>query len=275
MGKVPANERRREDRGRLRIFRDALYHTLRFIARHVRGFYAALVAFLTIGIVVGLGASAAFIAFAAVVAGGATQAIDERALRWFDARRTPSLDEIALEVTALGNGVVLLVLVASVSVFLWETRHRWSVYLLLIAFVGGHILNDVLKEAFDRPRPTIVEHVDIVSSMSFPSGHAMTSLITYGSVAYLVARLEPSSRLRATTWMLAILLILAIGISRMYLGVHYPSDVFAGFVAGLAWLAFVASAFTAVRFFSPRRPEIEQEEKDLHAEEERLAGVRE
>ncbi|MGH7506693.1 MAG: phosphatase PAP2 family protein, partial [Longimicrobiales bacterium] len=230
------SDRRRIPRGRLRVFRDALYSMLRFIARHVRGFYGAIAAFLTIGVIVGLAAASAFIIFAAIVSVGVTQTLDERALRWFGARRTPFLDEAALEITALGNGMVLIVLVLVASVFLWQTRHRWSVYLLVIAVIGGQILNDVLKEAFDRPRPSIVEAIDSVSSMSFPSGHAMTSLITYGSVAYLVARLEPTAALRRTTWTFAILLIVAIGVSRMYLGVHYPSDVIAGFIAGLAWL---------------------------------------
>lgn len=268
-------ERRRIPRGRLSAPRDALYSTLRFIARHVRGFYGAVAAFLTIGVVVGLGASSAFIIFAAIVSGGATQRFDESVLRWLDGFRTPFLDEAALEVTSLGNGIVLIVLVLVASVFLWQTHHRWSVYLLLIAALGGKFLNSVLKGWFDRPRPSIVEHVDVVHSMSFPSGHAMASLVVYGSVAYVVGRLEPTVLLRRTTWALASLLILAIGVSRMYLGVHYPSDVLAGFVAGLAWLAFVSAGFTAVRFFAYRRPEVEREEEDLHAEDERLAGVRE
>jgi undecaprenyl-diphosphatase len=271
----PGTERRRTPRGRMSVLRDALYSTLRFIARHVRGFYGALAAFLTISAVVGLGASSAFIIFAAIVRGGATQRFDERVLDWLSGFRGPFLDEAALEITSLGNGIVLIALVLVASVFLWQTNHRWSVYLLIIAALGGKFLNTVLKQYFDRPRPTIVDHIDVVHSMSFPSGHAMSSLVVYGSVAYLVARLEPTPGLRRTTWTLAALVILGIGLSRMYLGVHYPSDVIAGFAAGLAWLAFVASGVTAVRFFAYRRPEVEQEEEDLHAEEERTAGVRE
>jgi undecaprenyl-diphosphatase len=271
----PGRERRRIQRGKLSVLRDALYSTLRFIARHVRGFYGAIAAFLTIGAIVGLGASSAFIIFAAVVSGGATQRFDEGVLQWLNGFRTPFLDEAALEVTSLGNGMVLIVLVMVASVFLWQTHHRWSAYLLIIAALGGKFLNTVLKGWFGRPRPSVVDHIDAVHSLSFPSGHAMSSLIVYGSIAYLVARLEPTTALRRTTWALAALLILGIGVSRMYLGVHYPSDVLAGFVAGLAWLAFVSAGFTAVRFFAYRRPEVEQEEEDLHAEDERLAGVRE
>jgi undecaprenyl-diphosphatase len=273
--KTTSDDRRRAPRGKLSVFRDALYSTLRLIGRHVRGFYGAVAAFLTIGFIVGISAASLFIVFAAIVTGGATQAYDERVLAWMDTHRSPMMDEVALEVTSLGNGFVLIVLILAVSAFLWQTQHRWSVYLLLIATFGGQILNRVLKNFFDRPRPSIVDHIDAVHSMSFPSGHAMTSLVTYGSIAYLVARLEPTPGLRRTTWGLAAVLVLGIGISRMYLGVHYPSDIVAGFIGGLAWLAFVAAAFTAIRYFASRHPEVETEEKDLHAEEERLAGIRE
>lgn len=262
-------------RGSFSVVTDPLYSMLRWIGRHVRGFYGAVLAFLTLGLAVGLAAAAVFGALAAVVEEGLTQGFDERVLRWIAAHRSPALDEVMLEITTLGNGAVLVMLVLVASVFLWLTKHKWSVALLLFAVIGGKVLNVVLKGIFGRPRPSMVDAVDTVSSLSFPSGHAMSSFVTYGAVAYLVARLEPTRTLRAVTWTLASLIILAIGISRMYLGVHYPSDVLAGFLGGLAWLAFVAAGMTAVRFFSTRKPDLEEEEKDIHAEEERAAGVRE
>src|SRR5690606_32838255 len=129
--------------------------------------------------------------------------------------------------------------------------------------IGGKILNTVLKAAFDRNRPSVVEWFYEVTSPSFPSGHAMGAFIGYGTVAYLVGRLSPTRRLRHVTWFVASLTIVAIGVSRMYLGVHYASDVLAGFLAGLAWLAFVASSVPALRFFAPRRAETAIEERDL------------
>lgn len=270
----PQRDRRGAARGRLRGIPDALYSILRFIAGHVRGFWAALAAFVTIGFGVAAAAAAVFASFASVVHGGFTQRFDERVLRWLAEHRTPVLDKVMLEITSLGNGVVLVMLVAVTSVFLWQTRHRWSVYILLFGVFGGKLLNTILKESFNRPRPSIIEHVDQVSSMSFPSGHAMSSIIAYGSVAYLVSRLEPTPGLRRLTWTVATLLVLGIGISRMYLGVHYPSDIIAGFLAGLAWLMFVGSSVAAVRFFAPRRPETRSEEKDLDAEAERVVGER-
>jgi membrane-associated phospholipid phosphatase len=271
----PEGERRRESRGPLSGPRDALYSILRLIARHVRGFWGAIAAFLTVGMVAGLVAASIFAVFAALVGRGLTQTLDERTLRWVETHRSPMIDEIMLEVTSLGNGAVLVMLVAVASVFLWLTKHHWSVYILLVGVIGGQILNNALKVAFARPRPSIVDAIDQVSSQSFPSGHAMAAIIAYGSVGYLVARLEPTRRLRRATWTLVVLMVIGIGGSRVYLGVHYPSDVLAGFLAGLAWLLFVASSVTAVRFFAPRRPETEVEERGLHVEEERAAGVSE
>ena len=256
-------ERREAERGRFRSSGNALYGVLRFIARHVRGFWGAIAAFLTLGFAVGAAAAAIFASLASFVQTGFTQRFDERVLRWFETHRSAGLDNVMLEITSLGNGSVLVMLVAITSTFLWLTRHRWSVYILLVGVLGGKLLNTILKESFARPRPSIFEHVDPVSSMSFPSGHAMSSIIAYGSVAYLISRLEPTRGLRITTWVIAALLVGGIGVSRMYLGVHYPSDIIGGFLAGLAWLAFVASTITAVGFFAPRRPETRSEEKGL------------
>ncbi|HEX6309024.1 MAG TPA: phosphatase PAP2 family protein [Longimicrobiales bacterium] len=242
-----------------------LYALLRFIARHVRGFWAALAAFLTLGVIIGLAAAALFGAMAGLVSEGLTQRIDETALRWLETRRSPLMDEIMMDITTLGDGVVLIMIAVIASVFLWITQHRWSVYILMIGMIGGKLLNTLLKTAFDRTRPSVVEWMYEVTSPSFPSGHAMGAFVTYGTVAYLVGRLGSTPRLRLTTWLLAALMILAIGISRMYLGVHYPSDVIAGFLAGLAWLGFVIASLAAVRYFAPRRPETEVEERDLEA----------
>jgi membrane-associated phospholipid phosphatase len=245
--------------------RRALYSILRFIAAHVRGFWSALAAFVTLGVIIGAASAAVFIGVAAVVAGGVTQGADEAALQWFATHRSPALDKLMLEATTLGDGVVIFMLVATTSVFLWLTQHRWSVFILVVGVIGGKVLNTVLKLGYDRARPSIVEAIDTVSSPSFPSGHAMGAMIAYGSVAYLVSRLEPTPRLRAATWVIAGSLILLIGTSRIYLGVHYPSDVLAGFLAGLAWLALVASSVTALGYFAPRRPETAAEEHDLDA----------
>ncbi|HEX6063196.1 MAG TPA: phosphatase PAP2 family protein [Longimicrobiales bacterium] len=246
-----------------------LNSTLRLLARHVKGFFAPLAAFVTVGLIVAAAGLGVFALLAEGVEEGITQRFDESVLHWFAQRRTPSLDETALEITTLGNGLVLVVIVLVASVFLWQTQHKWSASLLLFATITGKLLNTILKLFYDRTRPSVVEALASVSSPSFPSGHAMSAMVVYGSVAYLVGRLEPGRNLRITTWTVATLVILAIGISRMYLGVHYPSDVVAGFIAGLAWLGFLVAAMRALQFFARRRPETHAEEKDLDAD----AGV--
>jgi len=247
----------------MHALRDALYSTLRFVERHVSGFFAAIAAFATVGFLVAAAAISVFAAIARAVDAGLTQGMDEAALVWFANHRTAALDQIALEVTTLGTAAVIIVVVLVASVFLWQTQHKWSVYVLALGTAGGIVLNAALKGFFHRPRPTIVEWGTTVHTASFPSGHAMESLVTYGCVAYLVGRLGPNRRVRRTTWSIAALLIVAIGASRMYLGVHYPSDVIAGYIAGLGWLAFVASMLQAVEYFAHRRPQTHQEEHDL------------
>jgi undecaprenyl-diphosphatase len=104
-----------------------------------------------------------------------------------------------------------------------------------VATSGGEVLNLVLKDLFDRPRPDIQLHLALVNSPSFPSGHAMESAVIYFTLAALLARLVEPRRLKLYLLGLAALFIFLVGMSRVYLGVHYPSDVLAGWTAGLAW----------------------------------------
>ena len=176
----------------------------------------------------------------------------------------PWLDNLALEVTALGARVVVWMVVLIASVFLWSSRHHYSAALLWVSMIGAGFVNAALKVSFNRPRPDVfpwrTQHVGLAS---FPSGHAMTSIVVYGTLAFLIARLAPTRLLRRLTWTLAILVILLIGWSRLYLGVHYPSDVLAGFVMGAAWAVICGLGIEAVRYFRSRRPMVVVEEKDL------------
>ena len=242
----------------MRIFRDPLHSTLRFIARHVEGFYPPLVAFVSAGFVFAVITTVVFGAIAHKVHEGDTQAFDVAVLQWFFHHRNATLDNVMLEITALGSATVVNVVMLITIALLWQTGHRKSLTVLVIGAIGGAILNAILKAFFNRPRPLIVTWVTQVHSTSFPSGHAMESLIVYGAIAYVIARLQPASRTRYAIWGGAALIIAAIGTSRMYLGVHYPSDVIAGYCAGLAWLAFLAGCMTAFRYFAHRRMESPQ-----------------
>jgi undecaprenyl-diphosphatase len=262
---TPVIERRSTPRGGpLRPLYNLLYRLLRWIGAHVQGFYRAVGVFLIIGLVVVLVAAVGFATLAERVMAGDTLHMDQTILRAMERMGAPWLDNLALEVTALGARVVVWMVVLIASVFLWSSRHHYSAALLWVSMIGAGFVNAALKVSFNRPRPDVfpwrTQHVGLAS---FPSGHAMTSIVVYGTLAFLIARLAPTRLLRRLTWALAILVILLIGWSRLYLGVHWPSDVLAGFVMGAAWAVICGLGIEAVRYFRSRRPMVVVEEKDL------------
>jgi undecaprenyl-diphosphatase len=188
-----------------------------------------------------LASAVAFAVVAVVVGSGALYSLDQDIVHWVAGQRRPWLDKVMLQVTTLGDGIVVTMIALVASAFLWLTRHRWSAGMILMAVPGGQVVNNGLKLLFRRDRPDFVERIDAVATLSFPSGHAMSAVIAYGALAYVLARFEPTTTMRRATWAFAVLLILLIGASRTYLGVHYPSDVIAGYIAGVTWLALVAA----------------------------------
>lgn len=139
------------------------------------------------------------------------------------------------DVTALGSTALLTMLTATVVIFLLVAG-KWQLALfVLIAVGGGQVVSTLLKLGIDRPRPDLVAHMMVETSKSFPSGHAMMSAVTYLTLGSLLARIVPQRRLKIFFMVVAVLLTLMVGVSRVYLGVHWPSDVLAGWIAGLAW----------------------------------------
>ena len=271
--RLPSVPERRvaERRGLLRPVMDALYRLLRWIGGHVSGFYAAVGLFLTIGLGLSLGAIALFAALARWVSGGTVQRLDDAVLSWVSQHRTPWLDALALAGAALGSkGAMWIVLILG-SLFFWRSRHLYSMALLWISLLGGYVLNYVLKDAFSRPRPRLVTgdlellgwRLRFPGSPSFPSGHALMSVVIYGTLAYLIVRLEPTRRMRRLTLLAAGVLVVGTGASRLYLTVHYPSDVLAGYLSGFVWATFCALSIEALRYFSDRQPGIRAAEADL------------
>jgi undecaprenyl-diphosphatase len=237
---------------------------LRWIGDHVRGFHAAVGVYLVLGLSLVLAAVLLFGAVAALATRGATQQFDRAVLLWMNARSSPRLDALALEITALGSGWVMATTVLVAGTFLWISRHRYSALLLWAALLGSGLLSSTLKMVFDRPRPLVFEwRVPFVAQSSFPSGHSTMVMAVYVTLAYLVVRLEPTRALRRVTMAAFAGTILLVGLSRVYLGVHYPSDVIAGFVAGFAWAVICALGIEAVRYFRRRRPEVAAVEKGL------------
>jgi undecaprenyl-diphosphatase len=258
-----------ERRGRPRAsllepLRNLLYRWIRWAADRFRSLAAVLGLFLVTGLIATTLAMAAFTAIGRAMAVGYTQPMDVSVLRWFEAIHSPTLDVLALEVTALGSITVISLVVLVASVLLWTTEHRYSVLLLWVAVFGAAVLNLMLKMGFDRPRPEVFEwRTAYAGQASFPSGHATLAMVVYWTLAYLVSRLERPRALRVLTWAGALALVLAIGLSRLYIGVHYPSDVVAGFVLGFAWATICAAGIEVVRYFRHRDPSVRRDEKNL------------
>ena len=247
-----AVERRHESRGRLRPIWDVIYRGLRISYDHAQSFTTALGVFLVAGALLAIGGTYAFARLARLVRGGYTQPFDDAVMRWMGANQTPWVESLMVEVTMLGTWIVVLSIVGIAGLFLWLTRHKYSTALLLVATAGGIGLNNILKVGFARPRPQIFEWGTHVASWSFPSGHAMSSTVVFITVAYLAARLQKSHVARLTTLGIAAFLVALICFSRMYLGVHYPSDVAAGVIIGLAWAGFCMATLEAIQRFAKR-----------------------
>ena len=235
-----------------RLAWDALFRAMRFVARHAGNFYAALGIVLVAGAAVAIAATWGFVQVAGIVREGASQEFDEAVLRWIAEHQLPWAKTILFEITLLGTGIVVMTIVGVSALFLWLNEHRFSALLLLIATWGGVLINTVLKTQFDRPRPQVFEWGAQVLTSSFPSGHAMSATIAYSTVAYLAARLQRRRYARWLTMIVAALLILLICFSRLYLGVHYPSDVAAGVMMGFAWSGFCMATLEAIQVFGKR-----------------------
>jgi undecaprenyl-diphosphatase len=246
-------ERRAEQRGRLSSLVNPIYGALRVSSAKADSLVGALGIFLVGGLFIAIIGTALFVALASYVRSGGSQTFDESVIRWLTAHHTEGLDAAMLEITALGTGVVVMMVVVVAALFLVLTDHRYSAILLLASTFGGLVLNAVLKLGFNRPRPSIVVPVVHAVSSSFPSGHAMSAAIVYTTVAYLAARLHKRTWARWLVMAAAFIVIALISISRMYLGVHYPSDVLAGVVVGLAWAAFCMATLEAIQKFAARR----------------------
>jgi undecaprenyl-diphosphatase len=176
------------------------------------------------------------------VRSGATQAFDEYLLR---ALRDPAdgadpigpawLEMMFSDITTLG-GTTVLILITLLAIFylVMDSKHHAALF-VLVSIGGGQLLSMTLKNAVGRPRPDLVAHLVEVQTASFPSGHAMLSAVSYLTLGALLARVQPRLRLKAFLLAVAVLLTLLVGASRVYLGVHWPTDVLAGWCFGAGW----------------------------------------
>ncbi len=187
------------------------------------------------GMLIGISALTLFVLTTAVVTSHSFQSLDEQLLLLLHPDETGWRTEAARDLTALGGYLVLTLIVVATSMYLRATGRRRAVLFFVGAVVSGFLVNSLLKSAFDRPRPDVVEHLSYVDSRSFPSGHSMMSTIVYLTAAAVVLRpIAHRTRRRFLMCALTVLIVL-VGCSRVQLGVHYPTDVLAGWFAGTVW----------------------------------------
>jgi undecaprenyl-diphosphatase len=145
------------------------------------------------------------------------------------------LEEIMRDFTALGGTAVLTCLTLGVAGYLLLARKRRVALMVVLSVGGGLALSHFLKWGFDRPRPDLVAHFSQVYTQSFPSGHSMLSAVVYLTLGALLARMRTEIRLKIYLLSLALFATVLVGVSRVYLGVHWPSDVMAGWSIGASW----------------------------------------
>jgi undecaprenyl-diphosphatase len=183
-----------------------------------------------------------FVELADEVVEGDTQHFDDWAIKALRRNDNPALPigptwlhEVGRDMTALGGVAVLGGMTLAVAGYLLMIRKHHAMWLVLVATTGGLVISTLLKWMFSRERPQLVPHLSVVHTSSFPSGHSMLSAVVYLTLGVLLARLVPNRAAKIYFMGLAIFLSFLIGISRVYMGVHYPTDVLAGWTAGLVW----------------------------------------
>jgi membrane-associated phospholipid phosphatase len=184
---------------------------------------------------------------------------DQRLADWLHGRATDPLTDVFHVITFLGNFVTLLAVTVVAVAILWRRRERADALFVALAFAGAQVLSNGMKLGFRRERPFFPDPLATESTFSFPSGHALVSLAVYGAIALVLARHLSSPWHRALLFAGTAVLVLAIGFSRLYLGVHFLSDVLAGFAAGVAWLSLLYVALeTRARYTSRYRASAKQ-----------------
>jgi membrane-associated phospholipid phosphatase len=180
-------------------------------------------------------------------------AFDNRVTEYVLSYRRDWLTSFLIFITRIGTRTGYIVVTALLALYFFLRHRSWKFIVQTIAvLLLASLSNMALKEVINRARPTL-EHLVTVYTLSYPSGHAMSAMGFYGFLIFLTMRYDMKSWIRITLVVLLSLLIFSIGISRIYLGVHYPSDVLAGFIGGLIWVTFCAIIFDVADLYRKRK----------------------
>jgi len=172
---------------------------------------------------------------------------DARFSNWLHAHGNPWLTAVMLVITDLHSTIGITVMSLLVAIYLWRRGLRSRVLSFVVTVYGGMLLNFWLKGIFQRARPHFDDPLIVLTSYSFPSGHTMAATVFYGVLSAMIISQVRDWRWRTLTILAAALMIMLVGFSRIYLGVHYLSDVLGAIFEGAAWLALCLTAFETMR----------------------------
>ncbi len=181
-------------------------------------------------------------------------AFDTSFLLWLHQFANPTLDNLMVNITQLGNPMFVIPVATITLGILVGSRQKSAALMFAIACLGGAILNTGLKLVFTKPRPELWHRLIVETSYSYPSGHALGSMVLYGMIAYILSQRYP--KFSSIIYVVAAGLILAICFSRLYLGVHWPTDIMAGLGIGLLWLVICISMLKLQRLRERTRTKI-------------------
>ena len=224
-------------RSRLKKFLQARLSSESFVGLH-----------LTVGLLTLAIAALLFVVIAlSVSSGNALPLLDARINVWLHAHNTPGLTTLFLLISDLHSNLVVTLVTLGICACLWVKHLRYWILTFVLTVFGGMLLNHLLKILFVRPRPYFDDPILVLTTFSFPSGHTMLAVVFYGALCVFAAARFRVWKFRVPVILVGILMICLVGFSRMYLGVHYLSDVLGAMVEGLAWLAICLIAVGILR----------------------------
>ena len=183
-----------------------------------------------------------FVVISVLMVLGITGAWDDQVLTWVGTIRTERITEVMLMATILGDGLVEVPFAIGVGILLWQMGRPRCARLFVFSALSAELLYVIMKASFQRPRPDIIEKLSSAGWYSYPSGHAMLAPVIWGLGLLLLSQSVRNAWIRRALLVLSVVIPLAIATSRVYLGVHYPSDVLGALALGTGWILLWLSA---------------------------------